>query len=327
MVYTYDTPDGVAVQSPPIVAELQALFERLPDADLLAHLEGPTRRGPKGHPVQTLWRCLIVKHYLAIPSTAAMIRTLEQNPYIASACGIDSPDTIPHESTFSRFFARLANRKYLHLVKNVSRELVRQCYAGLPAFGERVALDSTTLKAWSNGGRAKKADSEAGWSVKKGTQGVKEYTYGWKLHLLVDCESELPIAANVSPGNVHDSKRATNVLSEARFTYMRFNPKYLLADQAYSGKELSHTVKYQYSATPIIQVNKAHKRLAAKLTATQNTSEWKALYKQRQAVERVNSRLKGQRSLNHITTRGLRKVTVHCYLSLIAMQVSAMASK
>lgn len=48
--------------------------------------------------------------------------------------------------------------------------------------------------------------------------------------------------------------------------------------------------------------------------------EYKALYSQRQSVERAFSRLKGQRSLNHITTRGLRKVTLHCYLSLIAIQ-------
>ena len=48
--------------------------------------------------------------------------------------------------------------------------------------------------------------------------------------------------------------------------------------------------------------------------------EWKALYKQRQAVERAFSRLKGQRALNRITVRQRRKVTVHCYLSLIVMQ-------
>ncbi|MDA0988781.1 MAG: transposase [Chloroflexi bacterium] len=50
---------------------------------------------------------------------------------------------------------------------------------------------------------------------------------------------------------------------------------------------------------------------------------WKALYSQRQAVERAFSRLKGQRSLNHIRVRGIRKVTVHCYLSLMALQALA----
>ena len=42
--------------------------------------------------------------------------------------------------------------------------------------------------------------------------------------------------------------------------------------------------------------------------------------RQRQAVERVFPRLKGQRSLNHITVRKWRKVTNHCYQSLIALQ-------
>ena len=46
-----------------------------------------------------------------------------------------------------------------------------------------------------------------------------------------------------------------------------------------------------------------------------------------QALERVNSRLKGQRSLNHITVRCLRKVTAHCYLSLIAMRAVAIDQK
>ena len=49
----------------------------------------------------------------------------------------------------------------------------------------------------------------------------------------------------------------------------------------------------------------------------------KRLYKQREAVERSFSRLKGQRSLNNITVRRKQKVTLHCYLALIAMQASA----
>ena len=30
---------------PPIIAELEAIFEQLPDGDLLSQLQGPTRRG------------------------------------------------------------------------------------------------------------------------------------------------------------------------------------------------------------------------------------------------------------------------------------------
>lgn len=313
---------GAEVQAPPIVGDLQGFFDRLDDIPLMQALTGSTRRGPKGYQAYILWRCFLVKHYLALPSTEAMRRTLRNNPFIAQACGIMSPEDIPHHSTFSRFFKRLASAKGLPRLKDVSRRLVRQHYQTLPAFGKRVALDSTTLKGWSNGGKPVKSDKDAGWSVKTGTQGVKEATYGYKLHLLVDCESEMPIAANISAGDVHDSVRASNVLREARFTTGKFHPRYVMADAGYSGKALFQLVKNQYLAEPIIQVNRGHKKLMATYGTQEHAVAWKALYQQRQAVERAYSRLKGQRSLNNITVRGLRKVTVHCYLSLIAMQAS-----
>ena len=49
---------------------------------------------------------------------------------------------------------------------------------------------------------------------------------------------------------------------------------------------------------------------------------WKAVYQQRQSDERVFSRLKGGRSLNHIAVQGRRKVTAQCYLSLIVLQAT-----
>src|SRR3990167_7292031 len=93
-----------------------------------------------------------------------------------------------------------------------------------------------------------------------------------------------------------------------------------MADAGYSSKVFFSRVQHPYGAEPIIQVNKSHRKLVERFGIWQDTVSWKALYAQRQAVERAFSRLKGQRSLNHITVRGLRKVTVHCYLALIAMQ-------
>lgn len=322
VAYSHGISVGTAVQAPPVVAELEAVFLRLDDAELLVALSGPLRRGPKGYPVKVLWHCFIARYVLDLDSTAALIRTLTNNPYIAAACGLPSPDAIPHEATFSRFFAKLARKNIVPLMKDVSRRLVRKHYETLPGFGQRVALDSTVIKAWSNGGKPKKSDQEAGWAIKKGTQGVKEMTYGWKLHLLVDCEYELPIAAHVSAGNVHDAIRATHVLSEARFTYSRFHPQYLMADKGYSGAPLFRTIRNHYHARPIIEVSAAHKKLLKRLGQEQKTPEWKALYKQRQSVERAFSRLKGQRSLNRVTVRRRPKVTVHCYLALIAMQAT-----
>ena len=203
--------------------------------------------------------------------------------------------------------------------------MVRKHYAELPGFGERVALDSSTLKGWVNGGKPKPSDPEAGWSVKRNTHGKTEFVLGYKLHLLVDCEHEVPIAANVSPGNVHDAKRASNVLSEARTACNKFRPKYVMADKGYSGKPLAVRIRKVYHSMPIIQVLPSHKALMRQMGSWQQTPEWKALFAQRPAVERVFSRLKGQRVLNRITVRTLKKVTAHCYLSLIAMQAFSLS--
>ena len=261
-----------------------------------------------------------MKYALGLPSTRAALRLLYNAPQVALACGIRAPEDIPHESTLSLFFGKLSKRKYLHLLKNVSRCLVRSHYATQGAFGERVAIDSSVLKAYANSSKPIKADTEAAWNIKKNSYGKTEYVYGWKLHLMVDCEHEIGIAANISPGNVHDSQRATNLLREARFTAKRFRPYFVIGDKAYSGRRLFHHIREQYQAQPIIDVMPVHKTLRQSTLAERSTVAWKALYKQRTVIERMFSRLKGQHSLNNITVRGRWKVTVHCYLSLIAMQ-------
>jgi IS5 family transposase len=324
VVSTQVSTSGATVQAPPVVQQLEAIFAKLDDETLLEALIGPVRRGPKGHSVKVLWHCLLAKYVMGLSSTDAVIRELNNNPLVAKACGIDSPAAIPHKSTFSRFITRLSKYRTAAKLKDVSRSLVRQCYSELPGFGERVAMDSTTLKGWVNGGKPKPSDKEARWSVKKNTHGKTEFVLGWKLHLLVDCEYELPIAANVTPGNASDVKRASHLLSEARFTASGlFRPEYVMGDKGYSSKELRDLIHRQYQAIPVIDIPSNQKKALATYAEQLTLPEYVALRKQRGAIERVNSRLKGQRSLNRITTRGLRKVTVHCYLALIAMQVAS----
>ena len=252
-----------------------------------------------------------------------MIRTLNDNPFVAEACGFDWPD-IPHEATFSRFFKKLSSQLLLPRVKDVSRSLVRRQYEQLPGFGKRVALDATTLKAWSNPAKKPPSDGHAKWSVKKNTHGKNEFLFGYKLHLLVDCEYELPIAANVSPGNVADVVRGTNVLSEARFTYSRFKPRHVMADAGYSSAKFRTLIKRQYWATPVIDPNSSHRKA---VEFARGTPGFGVLRKQRQAVERAFSRLKGQRSLNSLRVRRRGKVMLHCYLSIIAMQAGKVHSE
>ena len=53
--------------------------------------------------------------------------------------------------------------------------------------------------------------------------------------------------------------------------------------------------------------------------------EWKALYRQRQAIERVFKSMKESRRLERHCVRGLRQITLHSLMSTLAFQATALA--
>lgn len=311
--------------TPPIVSELEAIFQTLPDSDLLALLIGPRRRGRPGYKPVILWRCFVAYYVLGLPSVSDLLRTLRNNPYIAQACGINSPAEIPSQPTLSRFGTRLARQFNRTAVRNVHRELTRIMFRRLPNFGKSVAIDSTDVKAWSNGGkhyRGKHSDPDAGWIVKSSTEGRKKFRFGHKVHILCDTEYEMPIAIKVTPGNTHDVNEALPLLQQARYTYGPFHPDYVICDAGYSSQEVRQQIKRQYLAEPIIDPNPSHKKAFAR---TPKTPEWKAIYARRTAVERINGRLKAHRKLDFVRVRGRHKVMIHALLSTITMQARALA--
>jgi transposase len=142
------------------------------------------------------------------------------------------------------------------------------------------------------------------------------------VHILCDAESELPIAIKVSAGNMHDVNFATPLLSQARDTINRL-PKYVLADAGYSSDRIRQAIRQHFHATPVIDPNPAHKRATAR---TNVDEDWKALYRQRTSVERLNGRLKGFYKLNDVRVRGKMKVTLHAMLSSVVLLGSALVN-
>jgi len=325
--------------SQPITERLAAIFESLPDDDLILQLRGPRRRGRPGYDPEILWRCFVTYYALGLESVCALLRLLRDNPFIAEACGVK--DEMPSQPTLSRFGTKLSKRWASLEVKRVFRKLTLALYDTLPDFGKSVAIDSTDIKAWSNGSKKGKkrhvfdltgpghprhpgrvSDPDAGWCVKTNTEGNKKYVWGYKVHILADTTYELPIALDVSRGNFHDSRAAAPLLRQARVAHGTFHPRYVLADAAYSSDRLRQHVRRQYRAEPIIDPNAAHTRAVAR---TPKTAEWKAIYNRRTAVERLNGRLKGFYKLNDVRVRGRMKLAVHAMLSAIILLATAVA--
>lgn len=317
--YYNNTENGFVNNKVPIVKQLNAIFEAIPDSDLLSELQAPT--GRPGYTPRVLWRTYVASFVLGLPTFASLIRALQNNPLLCVACGITSYEGIPSKFAYSRFMDKISQTKYRVMVKNIMRELTRRLYKELPDFGKSVAIDSTDLKAWSNGAKKRGSDRDASWGAKLDTASKKKFYFGYKLHLLADTQYELPIAANVTNASIHDSRVASRVFSNARYTYSKFGPQYVIADAGYSSQKLRRLIKNQYRAEPIIKVNPSHKK-----ALFPETEEWKRIYDRRTSIERIFARLKGYRRLNNINVRRLRKVTVHCFLSLVVVQAQALHS-
>jgi transposase len=303
----------------PIAEQLEAIFNTIPEDELLKALK-VYYAGRNGYTYRILWRTYVAMSVLNLPSFAALRRTLENNPYIASACGINHPEGIPSKFAYSRFMRKLQIKHNEVLVKNIMRTLTRKCYETFPNFGKSVAIDATDLKAWSNGTKERKTDPDAGWVIKGDSNGKKKFVWGYKLHLLVDTNHEIPITANITKGNVNDVRQATPLLSQARYTTGKFHPNYVICDAGYDSAELRKTIKRQWRAEPIIKARKTHKKWIGV-----ETPDWQLIFNRRTSVERVFGRMKTQRRLNNVTVRRRRKVTVHSLIPVIVTQAMALA--
>ncbi len=314
-----DTEPIKCQEAIPVAKQLEALFNAIPEEELLNALK-VYYAGRNGYTYKILWRTYVTMTVLNLPSFAALIRTLENNPYVAQVCGITNPKNIPSKFAYSRFMSKLEERYNVVQVKNIMRMLTRKCYETFPNFGKSVAIDATDLKAWSNGSKKHKSDKDAGWVIKGDTNGKRKFVWGYKMHLMADTTYEIPITANITRGNINDIRQATPLLSQARLINSRFHPDYVICDAGYCSQRLRKVIKRQWGAEPIIKVNKRRNK-----SIIEETVEWQSIFNRRTAVERVFSRMKTQRRLNNITVRRRRKVTVHSLLPVIITQAMALA--
>ena len=67
-------------------------------------------------------------------------------------------------------------------------------------------------------------------------------------------------------------------------------------------------------------------RLFGTIELRRDSSEWRALYRKRQAIERTFKSLKQSRRLERHCTRGQRQITLHCLMSVLSYQATALVT-
>ena len=250
------------------MAELEDIFasihyEGLLDAILSKRIRAFSPLGRPGYLLESLLKGVLAGYYLGLKSTAHIVRRLQEDTILAVTCGFD-PRDIPHRSTFSRFKKKLS--RYQDLVDQCLNQMTSELRVLLPGFGEVVAVDSTPVRSHCNPNKQLVSDLEAGWIAKGGSGKNKDWRFGYRLHMVVDANSELPISKKLTLAKVQDVQEMLPLLRETKKRLPWFDPDVVIADKGYDSGDNYQGIVQEFDANPIIPLSPKTKQPAPEIT-------------------------------------------------------------
>ena len=193
---------------------------------------------------------------------------LESNLIIAHYCGFNIMKPLPSYWTYDRFLKRIENGD----LKEVMAGLVKELYERGIVDASFIGLDSTPVMAntaHNNPKSFKKdkfskenhpsSDPDCALGVYSASnqhnEKKREFYWGYKSHVLVDCISGLPLYELTTPANVADSTVAEPILKDAS-RILPLEDCTFLADKAYDSTSIYELVREVYNGEAVIPLNK-----------------------------------------------------------------------
>ena len=249
MTIYYDNANESYCQSP-LAEELREIFSSVPFQRLVKTLRAYRWTGRPGYNPEIMLKALLVGYYKSIGTLAELARYLEDHREIASVCGFRDDEPTPSRSTFSRFISRLT--KHQELLDDCLKIMADGFKDLLPDFGKIVAIDCTSVPSYSNPDNEPVSDLEGGWIVREGSK-RKQWEFGYRLHLIVDANWELPIAKEITLASDNEKMATLPLLRKTKENLPWFKPDAVIADKAYDKYDHYQTIARDFDAEPIIK--------------------------------------------------------------------------
>ena len=237
--------------------KLEMILSQTDVSKLANSLRKPSNsKGPKGYEASNIIYALIAKQVERIQNVKDLVLKLNQNPVLRYCCGFDVLGQVPSESTFSRFLEKLTQSPELEAL---FYDLVKKSKELNIVDGDHISIDSTKLDSYE-AAKPKKDIVDDGtnpnWGMKRDTNGNNIRWFGWKLHILCDSKSELPLDILITPASTYDGTVAITMIKDFLQKYNTvFSPSYYAMDSGYDFEYIYEYIINEYNAIPIIAYN------------------------------------------------------------------------
>jgi transposase len=192
-------------------------------------------------------------------SDRKLAEALRYNGRLCLLCGFNFLKT-PSNGSFTNFRDRLGENTFYEIL----HQLIAQAIVLKVIQGGDTAIDSTHIWAYASKFGYKTcrckgkcscpksySDTDAQWGAKS-----KDYLFfGYKVHLIVDSKSQLPLEVKVTPGNKADSPQAIPLLKGAKKKHPDNQIDTSAMDSAYDSRKNYRFAIKEAKIAPIIALN------------------------------------------------------------------------
>ena len=216
-------------------------------------------QGAEGYDPISLFKAQLLIYLDEVTSDRKLASALRYDGRLCLLCGFNFLQT-PSNSTFTNFRDRLGEDIFYEIL----HQLIAQAIVLKIIKGGDTAIDSTHVWAYASKFGHKTcsckgkcdcprsySDTDAQWGAKS-----KDYLFfGYKVHLIVDAKSQLPLEVKVTPGNEADSPQAKPLLKGAKEKHPESPIDTSAMDSAYDSHENYRFAIEDAKVAPIIALN------------------------------------------------------------------------
>lgn len=248
---------------------LKLVIETLPDQKLMRALSKIRGNGRNDHPIRAMWNSILAGIVYEHVSIESLRRELSRNAQLRELCGFNpilGATSVPSKSAYNRFLSSLVIHE--PLVREMFDCLVKELTTLIPNFGTNLAGDGKAIHSFGKPSKKedgdKRHEEEADWGVKKYSgvdqegkpwEKVKSW-FGFRIHLLVEADAELPVSYTVTKASVGEQPVMRELLAGLNNVHPELIERcdHAMFDKGYDSKESICDLWNEYGIKPIIDI-------------------------------------------------------------------------